>query len=73
MKTFDMSDLGLMKFFLGLEVDQSTEGIFISQRRYVEDLLNQLNMKQCKHVETPMGVNEKFLNEENEVPADPKV
>lgn len=30
MKTFDMLDLGLMKFFLGLEVNQLTEGIFIS-------------------------------------------
>lgn len=50
--TFDMSDLGEIKFFLGLEIYQSSEGIFISQQRNIEELLIQMNVKHCKHVET---------------------
>lgn len=72
-ETFDMSDLGLMKFFPGMEIRQLNEEIFISYKRYVEDLLIQLNMKDCKYVETPMGVNEKFLNDENGMFTDPGV
>ena len=34
MKTFEMTDLGLMSYFLGIEVSQSNEGIFISQKIY---------------------------------------
>jgi hypothetical protein len=30
MKTFEMTDLGLMHYFLGIEIDQENEGIFIS-------------------------------------------
>lgn len=56
MKVFDMSNLGLMNFFLGLEVQQL---IFVTQRKYVDDLMNQLNMKQYKYAESPMRVNEK--------------
>lgn len=70
---FKMSDLGLMRFFLGLEIHQLSNGIFISQKRYIEDLINKLNMKGCKHVDTPMGVNEKFLNEDTGVLLDPGV
>lgn len=73
MGTFDMSDLGLMSYFLGLEVHQTTEGIFVTQRKYVADLLNQLNMGQCKHVETPMGVNEKFQIEDDAELTDPGI
>ncbi|KAL0341917.1 UNVERIFIED_CONTAM: Retrovirus-related Pol polyprotein from transposon TNT 1-94 [Sesamum calycinum] len=36
MKTFEMSDLGLMHFFLGIEINQEKEGIFICQRKYTE-------------------------------------
>lgn len=43
MKTFEMSDMGLMHYFLGMEVYQDG-GIFISQRKYALDLLNKFNM-----------------------------
>ncbi|KAL0343433.1 UNVERIFIED_CONTAM: hypothetical protein Sangu_1230700 [Sesamum angustifolium] len=39
MKTFEMSDLGLMHLFLGIEINQENEGIFICQRKYTETLL----------------------------------
>ena len=39
MKEFDMTDLGLMKYFLGFQVRQSIGEIFICQEKYIEDLL----------------------------------
>ncbi|XP_039129017.1 uncharacterized mitochondrial protein AtMg00820-like [Dioscorea cayenensis subsp. rotundata] len=38
-KEFDMTDLGLMKYFLGLEVNQSEKGVHVSQKKYAKDLL----------------------------------
>lgn len=39
MKNFEMSDLGLLHYFLGLEDKQEVGGIFISQKKYATDLL----------------------------------
>ena len=39
MKNFEMSDFGLLHYFLGLEVKQGVDGIFLSQRAYTTDLL----------------------------------
>ena len=40
MMEFDMSDLGMMLYFLGIEVVQSLVGIFMSQKKYVRDILD---------------------------------
>lgn len=40
MVEFDMSDLGIMHYFLGLEVNQSADGIFVSQKKYVREILD---------------------------------
>ena len=40
MLEFDMSDLGMMHYFLGIEVVQSAVGIFITQRRYAREILD---------------------------------
>ncbi|KAK3019903.1 hypothetical protein RJ639_002952 [Escallonia herrerae] len=50
---FDMSDLGMMHYFLGIEVVQSTNGIFISQKKYVGEILDRFQMKNCNPVSTP--------------------
>ena len=39
LKEFEMTDLGLMKYFLGFQVRQSIGEIFICQEKYIEDLL----------------------------------
>src|SRR5713101_3516185 len=41
---FEMKDLGLMHYFLGLEVWQSSEGIFLNQGKYVVEILKRFNM-----------------------------
>ncbi|XP_022863817.1 uncharacterized protein LOC111383865 [Olea europaea var. sylvestris] len=45
-KEFDMSDLGCMKYFLGVEVVQSSAGIFISQKKYANEILERFGMDQ---------------------------
>ena len=49
---FEMTDLGLMKYFLGLEVEQYEHGIFISQKRYASDVLKRFKKENCKPVNT---------------------
>lgn len=56
-KEFEMKDLGRLKYFLGIEILISKWGIFISQRKYILDLLGKVGMLDCKLVETPMVVN----------------
>ena len=51
---FEMIDLGLMKFFLGIEVQQSESGISISQSKYANTVLKIFNMSNCKAVPTPV-------------------
>ncbi|XP_048491380.1 secreted RxLR effector protein 161-like [Beta vulgaris subsp. vulgaris] len=61
MRKFEMTDLGLLHYFLGLEVKQSPDGIFISQRKYATDLLKRFNLLNCKSMHTPINVNEKLV------------
>ncbi|KAK4399803.1 Retrovirus-related Pol polyprotein from transposon RE2 [Sesamum angolense] len=64
MKTFEMSDLGLMHFFLGIEINQEKEEIFICQRKYTETLLKKFKMESCKTVTTPLVTGEKYQKED---------
>ena len=43
-KVFDMSDLGYMHYFLGMEVHQENNGIFLSQKKYAQDILKKFKM-----------------------------
>jgi len=54
MDEFEMSDLGKMHYFLGLEVVQSVDGIFVSQKKYVREILDRFKMKNCNPVDTPV-------------------
>ena len=53
-KEFEMSMLGELTFFLGLQVYQSDKGIFISQTKYIKDMLKKFKMEDSKPVNTPM-------------------
>ena len=52
-KEFEMSMLIELSFFLGLHISQLNNGIFISQTKYVKEMLKILNMEYCKPVCTP--------------------
>lgn len=60
MEKFAMSDLGSISYFLGIQVKQSPGRIFLSQEKYIEDLLKKFNMSHCKPISTPMALNEKL-------------
>ncbi|RVW74193.1 Retrovirus-related Pol polyprotein from transposon RE1 [Vitis vinifera] len=45
---------GLLKYFLGIEVSRSSERIFLSQRKYALDLLQETGMLRCQPVDTPI-------------------
>jgi hypothetical protein len=48
-----MKDLGLMHYFLGLEVWKKPGEIFLSQRNYAVDVLRRFGMMDCKSMTTP--------------------
>ena len=54
---FEMKNLGGLKYFLGIEVAQSKRGIFLSQRKYVLDLLSKTGMLDCRPANTPVTQN----------------
>ena len=62
---FEIKDLGTLKYFLGIEVARSKEGIVISQRKYILDLLNEIGFLGCKPADTPMD-STKRLNRSEE-------
>ncbi|RVW19305.1 Retrovirus-related Pol polyprotein from transposon RE1 [Vitis vinifera] len=64
---FEIKELGKLKYFLGIEVAYSTQGIFISQQKYVTDLLEETRKIGCKRVSTLMDPNHK-LREAKEEP-----
>nr|GFA89551.1 hypothetical protein [Tanacetum cinerariifolium] len=53
-KRFEMSMMGEMKFFLGLQVNQFSNGIFINQLKYILDILKRFRMENCDTVSTPI-------------------
>ena len=53
-KEFEMSMLGELTLFLGLQVSQSRKGIFISQTKYIKEMLKKFKMEESKLVSTPM-------------------
>ena len=50
---FEMKGLGLMHYFLGLEVWESLEGIFLNQGKYAVEILKRFNMLECRSMNTP--------------------
>lgn len=47
MESFEKNDMGLMKYFLGIHVKQLKGEIFISQEKYLDDLLKRFHMENC--------------------------
>lgn len=60
MKQFEMTDLGRMSYFLGMEIQQKEGEIFICQRKYIREVLKRFEMGECKTVTTPVNQKEKL-------------
>jgi transposase len=62
---FEMSLLGELSFFMGLQIRQSHQGIFISQTKYIREMLKRLRMEYCKPVITPMKTSCKLSKDDD--------
>lgn len=51
---FHMKDLGQVRYFLGLEIDRSLQGIFISQKKYTTDILKEHRLLNAKPLQLPL-------------------
>jgi hypothetical protein len=51
---FEMLLLGEISFFMGLQIRQRNQGIFISQTKYIREMLKRFRMEDCKPIITPM-------------------
>ncbi|RVW48779.1 Retrovirus-related Pol polyprotein from transposon RE1 [Vitis vinifera] len=68
---FKTKDLGKLKYFLGIEIAQSSFGVVLSQRKYALDILEETGMLDCKLVDTPMDPNVKLIPGQGEPLRDP--
>ena len=60
---FEVKDLGMMHYFLGMEVWQNKDGIFLGQGKYAVEILKRFGMMDCKAMATPMASNLKLLSD----------
>ncbi|XP_021770739.1 uncharacterized protein LOC110734922 [Chenopodium quinoa] len=51
---FSLKDLGDLSYFLGVEVMPHSNGLFLSQRKYINDILHKANMEDAKPIATPL-------------------
>lgn len=61
---FQMKELGELKHFLGLELKETGNGLFLYQQKYAKDLLMKFGMLDCKPISTPIEANIKMYAEE---------
>lgn len=61
--TFEIKNLGYMRYFLGMEVARSKKGIVVSQQKYILDHLKETAMSSCRSADTPIDLNRKLGDE----------
>ncbi|GJW55746.1 putative ribonuclease H-like domain-containing protein [Tanacetum coccineum] len=67
---FQMSSMGELTFFLGLQVKQKEDGIFISQDKYVAEILKKFNFMSVKHASTPIETHKPLVKDEEAADVD---
>ena len=65
LREFDMFDLGKMRFFLGIEVLQKSDGIYICQRKYALEVLRRFGMMESNLVGSPIVPSFKISRDKN--------
>ena len=60
---FEMKDLGMMHYFLGMEVWQNADGISLRQGKYAVEFLKRFGMMDCKAMTAPMASNLNILSD----------
>jgi hypothetical protein len=70
---FEMKDLGLMHYFLGLEVWQQDGRFFLGQRKYLVEILRRFRMTDCRPMSTPIVTNWRKIDTSDSKTVDPTV
>eukprot|EP00253_Pinus_taeda_P006070 PITA_06070 len=70
---FEMTNMGLQRYFLGIEVEQNGNGIFISQEKYANEVLERFNMQESKAAITPTVMGLKLSKEDISKDFDPSL
>ncbi|CAJ2641766.1 unnamed protein product [Trifolium pratense] len=70
---FEMSIMGELKFFLGIQINQKKEGTYVHQSKYTKELLKKFNLDDCKIMNTPMHSTTNMSKTEDEGKVDQKV
>jgi len=65
-REFAITDLGKMKFFLGVEVVQNDEGIFLSQKKYALKILERFGLENANFVRNPIIPGVKLMKNKDE-------
>jgi hypothetical protein len=69
-KEFEMSMMGELQFFLGLQIKQAKEGTFVHQAKYTKDILKKFKMDDSKLLSTPMSTITALDVDEDGAPVD---
>ena len=69
---FEMSMMGELNYFLGLQIKQTNDGIFVNQAKYCKELIKRFGMENSKHLATPMNTSCYLDKDESGQPVDPK-
>jgi len=64
MEAFEMIDLGLMTFFLGMEIVQDEHEVFICQKKYAKEIPKKFKLEERKAMSTPMNQKKKLCKED---------
>jgi hypothetical protein len=72
-RDFEMSVIGELSFFLGIQIKQLKEGTFVCQSKYVRDILKKFGMEDAKPIKTPMVTNGHLDLDEGGKPVDLKL
>ncbi|GJW91969.1 retrovirus-related pol polyprotein from transposon TNT 1-94 [Tanacetum coccineum] len=67
---FEMSMMGELNFFLGLQIKQLEDGIFFNQSKYVKEMLKKFGLENAKPIKTPMSSETKLTRDEEGEPID---
>ena len=70
---FEISMMGELNYFLGLQIKQTSEGIYVNQAKYTRDLLKRFKMDDAKPMKTPMSPTTKLDKDESGKSVDTKL
>jgi hypothetical protein len=59
-KEFEMSMIGELSYFLGLQIKQMKNDTFVSQGKYIKDMIKKFGLQDAKPMSTPMGTNDQL-------------